>query len=110
MTVRVGQAPSPRLAVGIITVAITAPLSVVLLFSVITTRQQAVATAVALPVLVALIWIVATRLSARPAGDASGRRWSRQIKSVSRTLLLVCFVLLAPLVLLAIAAHFGQGR
>ena len=25
-------------------------------------------------------------------------------------LLLVCFVLLAPLVLLAIAAHFGQGR
>ena len=102
MTVRGRQPPSPRLAVGMSTVSITAPLWVVLLFSVVTTRQQAVATALSLPALAAISWIVASLMSTRLAIGSSGRRWAGQIRSVS--------VFLAPLVLFAIAAHLGQGR
>lgn len=90
--------------------AITAPLWVLFLLSVIATRQQAVATAVALPALAGLMWIVAALLFARLALESAGRRWAGQVKSVSTTALLVYFVFLVPLILFAIAGHFGQGR
>jgi hypothetical protein len=110
MAVRGRQQPSPRLAVGMLAVAITAPFWVLFLLSVITTRQQAVATAVALPALAGLMWIVALLLSHRLAVESAGQRWAGQVKSVSATALLVYFVFLVPLILLAIAGHFGQGR
>lgn len=104
------QEPSPRLAVGMLAVAITAPFWVVFLGSVITTRQQAVATAAALPALAGLTWIVASLLSHRLAVESAGHRWAGQAKSVTTTALLVYVVFLVPLILFAIAGHFGQGR
>jgi hypothetical protein len=96
--------------VGLLAVAITAPFWVVFLLSVITTRQQAVATAVALPALAGLMWIVASLLSARLAVESAGRRRAGRVKSASTTALLVYFVLLVPLARFAIAGLFGQGR
>ena len=110
MTVRGRQEPSPRLAVGMLVVAFTAPIWLIFLFSVITTRQQAVATAVALPAVVGLVWVVASWLSAWLPVEMAGRRWAGQVKSVSTTALIVYFVFLVPLAFFAIAGHFGQGN
>jgi hypothetical protein len=75
-------------------VAITAPFGVVFLLSVITSRQQPVATAVALPALAGLMWIVASLLSARLAVESAVRRTAGRVKSASTTAILVYFVLL----------------
>jgi hypothetical protein len=91
-------------------VAFTAPFWLIFLFSVITTRQQAVATAVALPALALLVWVVASWLSARLPVETAGRHWAGKVKYVSTTTLLVYFVFLVPLTLFAIAGHFGQGN
>ena len=111
MTVRARQErrqePSPRLAVGMLVVVFTAPFWLILLLSVITTRQQAVATAVALPALVGLVWVVASWLSGWLAVESAGHHWAGKVKYVSTTALLVYFVFLVPLILFAIAVQFG---
>jgi hypothetical protein len=91
-------------------VAFTAPFWVIFLFSVITTRQHAVATAVALPTLAGLAWVVASWLSARLPAESAGHHRMEKVKDVSATALLVYFVFVVPLALVAIAGHFGQGR
>jgi len=110
MTIRGRQEPSPRLAVGMLVVAFTAPFWVMLPFSIITTRQQAAATAVAMPTLAGLVWVVASWLSGRLPVASPGHHWTEEVKYVSTTALLVYFGFIVPLALFAIAGHFGQGR
>jgi hypothetical protein len=95
--------------VRILALALTAPLWIFALASLITTRRQAVSLALTLPALAASAMVGSWWFLATHSVDSTGRERARRVMTVSASFLHVYFLVVIPLVLFAIAAQRGQG-
>jgi hypothetical protein len=98
--------PSPRLAVGILAVALALPFALIGFFTIVTTRRLGVTIAVGLPLVAGLTMISAGFAMRHQAADTRRHIRACRARSTSRTILLVYFVLVVPTALIFVA---GQG-